>query len=167
MIEMFVFGIAQDQKTHMPILVLYDSTKRRALPIWIGEAEANSITRALGKHKPSRPMTHDLLLNTINSLGFRVDHIEINELASDTYFATIFIKSLDGKKETRAIDSRPSDAIALALRAKAPIMVSAQVITDGTVAADHEKDEEEAQEFKRFVDGLKASDFKTSGGGQD
>ncbi len=161
MIEMFVFGIAQDQNTRMPILVLYDSTKRRALPIWIGESEALAISRALGKHKPSRPMTHDLLLNTIVSLGYKVDRIEINELSSDTYFATIFIKSVDGKRgETKAIDSRPSDAIALALRARAPIMVSAQVVADGTVAADHERDKEEAKEFKRFVEGLKASDFK-------
>lgn len=108
-------------------------------------------------------MTHDLLLNTIVSLGYKVDRIEINELSSDTYFATIFIKSVDGKRgETKAIDSRPSDAIALALRARAPIMVSAQVVADGTVAADHERDKEEAKEFKRFVEGLKASDFKGS-----
>lgn len=167
MIEMFVFGIAIDQKTNHPIVVLYDSTKRRALPIWIGVPEARSITLAIEKSKQPRPMTHDLLLTTIISLGHKVDRIEINELSSDTYFATIFIKSADGKKgegSIKTLDARPSDAIALALRAKAPIFVSAQVVADGTVPADHERDEEEALEFKKFIEGLKASDFKTTGG---
>lgn len=163
MIEMFVYCIAIDSKTQAPIVVLYDSTKRRALPIWIGVAEARSITLALDKVKTERPMTHDLLLSTVLSLGYKVDHIEINELSSSTYYSTIFLRGVDSSKKgetLKAIDSRPSDAIALALRAKAPIFVSAQVIADGTVAADHEKDEQEAKEFKQFLDGIKASDFK-------
>ncbi len=161
MIEMHVAGIALDARNGHPIVVLNDETKRRALPIWIGMAEANAISRALDNFKPERPMTHDLLLNVISALGYKVDRIEINELSSNTYFATIRLvigdKRLDNAK---AIDSRPSDAIALALRAKAPIFVSAQVVADGTIPADFEKDEEEAKEFKKFVDGLKASDFK-------
>jgi bifunctional DNase/RNase len=71
---------------------------------------------------------------------------------------------LNRLEQTKPIDARPSDAIALALRAKAPIFVSAQVVADGTIPADFEKDEEEAEEFKKFIDGLKASDFKASGG---
>ncbi|MBX9693605.1 MAG: bifunctional nuclease family protein [Cyanobacteria bacterium] len=165
MIEMHVAGIALDARNGHPIVVLNDETKRRALPIWIGMAEANAISRALDNFKPERPMTHDLLLNVISALGYKVDRIEINELSSNTYFATIRLvigdKRLDNSK---AIDSRPSDAIALALRAKAPIFVSAQVVADGTIPADFEKDEEEAKEFKKFVDGLKASDFKTGPG---
>lgn len=170
MIEMFVYGIAFDGRTGQPIVVLNDSTKRRALPIWIGPSEAQSIDKALNKHKPERPLTHDLLLNTITSLGYKVDRIEINELASSTYFATILLKVDDPTNKldvTKPIDARPSDAIAIALRANVPIFVSAQVVADGTIAADHQKDEEEAKQFRSFIDGLKASDFHPPGGQSD
>lgn len=168
MIEMHVAGIALDARNGHPIVVLNDSTKRRALPIWIGMAEANAITRALENMKPERPMTHDLLLNLITELGYKVKQIEINELSSNTYFATIrLIPKVAKVKEEKVlpIDARPSDAIALALRSKSPIFVSAQVVADGTIPADVEKDEEEAEEFKQFIDGLKASDFRIGGQG--
>lgn len=171
MIEMFVAGIALDARSGQPIVVLNDQTKRRALPIWIGMAEASAISRALDNYKPERPMTHDLLLNVITSLGYKVKQVEINELSSNTYFATIQLQlnepatpGAESIETIKPIDSRPSDAIALALRAKAPIFVSAQVVADGTIPADFEKDEAEAQEFKKFIEGLKASDFKLSGG---
>lgn len=167
MIEMFVAGIALDARNGHPIVVLNDSTKRRALPIWIGMAEANAITRALDNVKPERPMTHDLLLNVITQLGYKVKQVEINELAANTYFATILllVDDPDHKLDTtKSIDARPSDAIGLALRAKCAIFVSAQVVADGTIPADFEKDEAEAQEFKKFIEGLKASDFKKGGG---
>src|SRR5215470_4277293 len=170
MIEMHVAGIAMDARNGHPIVVLNDPTKRRALPIWIGMAETNAITRALDNQKPERPMTHDLLLNVITALGYKVQRVEINELASNTYFATIMLQLNDPthKIETvKAIDARPSDAIALALRSRSPIFVSAQVVADGTIPADFEKDEEEAEEFKKFIDGLKASDFKIKGSGQE
>ncbi len=163
MIEMFVAGIALDARNGHPIVVLNDSTRRRALPIWIGMAEANAITRALDNLKPERPMTHDLLLNLVVSLGYTVEKVEINELASNTYFATIILRRADLAAKTddvKLIDARPSDAIALALRAKAPIFVSSQVVAEGTIPADTEKDEQESEEFKKFIDGLKASDFK-------
>jgi bifunctional DNase/RNase len=163
MIEMFVAGIALDARNGHPMVILNDGAKRRALPIWIGMFEANAIGRALDKSKPERPMTHDLMLNTISGLGYRVKQIEINELSSNTYFATITLVLNDPPPEIeteKAIDARPSDAIALALRAKAPIFVSAQVFAEGTIPADTEKDQEEADEFKKFVDNLKASDFR-------
>jgi bifunctional DNase/RNase len=162
MIEMFVAGIALDARNGHPIVVLNDGTKRRALPIWIGGPEATAISRALDNYKPERPMTHDLLLNVITQLGYKVKHVEINELAANTYFATIQLKIDDPANKldtTKAIDARPSDAIALALRARCSIFVSAQVVADGTIPADFEKDEAEALEFKKFIDGLKASDF--------
>jgi len=166
MIEMFVAAIALDARNGHPIVLLNDSTKRRALPIWIGLAEATAINRALENQKPERPMTHDLLLNSIQMLGYKVKQVEINELSANTYFATIILLIDDPEHKldtTRNIDARPSDAIALALRAKCPIFVSAQVVADGTIPADYEKDEEEAQEFKKFIDNLKASDFKKGG----
>jgi uncharacterized protein len=173
MIEMYVAGIAMDARNGHPIVVLNDPQKRRALPIWIGMFEANAITRALDNYKPERPLTHDLLLSTIQQTGFKVKHIEINELASNTYFATIVLQPLANgnipqtppgspdREGLKTIDARPSDAIALALRAKAPIFVAAQVVAEGTISADFEKDEEEAEEFKKFIDNLKASDFAT------
>lgn len=167
MIEMVVYGIAFDGRSGQPIVMLNDKTRRRALPIWIGPAEAQAIERALSNFKPERPMTHDLLLNTITALNFKVDRVEINELSSNTYFATIYLKVNDPTKRlelVKPIDARPSDGIALALRAKAPIFVSAQVIADGTIAADYERDEAERKEFRQFVEGLKASDFPTQGG---
>jgi hypothetical protein len=112
-------------------------------------------------------MTHDLLLNVITQLGYKVKQVEINELASNTYFATILLKIDDPTNvldTTKAIDARPSDAIALALRARCPIFVSHQVVADGTIPADTEKDEAEAKEFKRFIEGLKASDFRMKDG---
>lgn len=161
MIEMTVAGIAMDARNGHPIVVLNDPLKRRALPIWIGMFEANAITRALDNYKPERPMTHDLLLSTIEQTGYKVKHIEINELASSTYFATIVLQNGTPDGPTKSIDARPSDAIALALRAKAPIFVAAQVVAEGTIPADNEKDEEEAEEFKKFIDNLKASDFSS------
>lgn len=170
MIEMTVAGIAMDARNGHPIVVLNDPLKRRALPIWIGMFEANAITRALDNYKPERPLTHDLLLSTIQQTGYKVKHIEINELASNTYFATIVLTAngngtstgkaeKDKEEAIKTIDARPSDAIALALRAKAPIFVAPQVVAEGTIAADQEKDEEETEEFKKFIDNLKASDF--------
>src|SRR5215471_5355004 len=166
MIEMYVAGISLDARNGHPIVVLNDSSHRRALPIWIGMAEANAITRALDNQKPERPMTHDLLLSVITTLGYKVKQVEINELSSNTYFATIFLEipEFTSKLDVlKPIDARPSDAIALALRAKASIFVSAQVVADGTIPADYEMDEAEAEEFKKFINGLKASDFKLSG----
>lgn len=172
MIEMHVAGIAMDTRNGHPIVVLNDPLKRRALPIWIGMFEANAITRALDNYKPERPFTHDLLLSTIQQTGFKVKHIEINELASNTYYATIVLQATNGpvsdappgstdREGLKVIDARPSDAIALALRAKAPIFVAAQVVAECTISADSDKDEEEAEEFKKFIDNLKASDFAT------
>ena len=90
MIEMFVAAITQDGQTHTPIVILHDATRRRALPIWIGLPEAKAILLALDAHKLARPMTHDLMLNMIVQMGYRVQKVEINELSKDTYFATFF-----------------------------------------------------------------------------
>src|SRR5580704_12703325 len=115
MIELFVMGIALDTRTGTPIVVLNDAENRRALPIWIGTAEASAIIRQLENIKATRPMTHDLLFNMATELGYRITKIEINDLNSDTYYASIYMEESGGKQHI--IDSRPSDAIAIALRA--------------------------------------------------
>src|ERR1700748_3128696 len=92
MIELFVMGIALDTRTGTPIVVLNDSDNRRALPIWIGTAEASAIIRQLESIKATRPMTHDLIFNMLTELEYKVIKIEINDLNSDTYYATIYIE---------------------------------------------------------------------------
>ena len=158
MIEMRVMGIALDTRTGSPIVVLHDKDNRKALPIWIGSAEASAIIRKIENLVVARPMTHDLIINIVKQLGYRIDRIEIADVEEDTYYASICIVDRDGNEEV--IDSRPSDAIAVAIRINAPILVSASVLATGSVSTDPSKDEEEAEEFKSFVQSLKPSDFE-------
>ena len=157
MIEMKVMGIALDTRTGSPIVVLHDIDNRRALPIWIGSAEASSIIRKIENLSVTRPMTHDLILNIIEQTGYNLDKVIINDVEQDTYYATIYLKDKD--ENEIEIDSRPSDAIAVAIRVEAPIYVTANVLSNGSVSTDSSKDEEEAQEFKEFVQSIKPSDF--------
>lgn len=158
MIEMYVMGIALDSRTGTPIVVLNDKENRRALPIWIGTAEASAIIRQLENIKTARPMTHDLLFNVIESVGYLISRVEINDLSSDTYYASIYLKHKDGHE--KVIDARPSDAIALALRSKASIFATSNVVAEGTISTDQERDEQEAQEFRDFLNSVKPEDFK-------
>ena len=157
MIEMKVMGIALDTRTGSPIVVLHDKQNRRALPIWIGSAEASAIIRKIENLNVVRPMTHDLIPDIIQKTGYELDRIEINDVEQETYYATLFLKKGD---EVLEIDSRPSDAIAVAIRVDAPIYVTANVLSNGSVSTDSTKDEEEAQEFKQFVQSIKPSDFE-------
>ena len=158
MIEMQVMGIALDTRTGSPIVVLNDKENRRALPIWIGSAEASAIIRQMENIASVRPMTHDLICNIISTLGHEVAKIEINDINSETYYANIFLADKDGKEYI--IDSRPSDAIAIALRTKSPIYVTSKVVANGTISTDQAKDKQEAEEFRQFIQDLKPSDFQ-------
>ncbi len=157
MIEMKVMGIALDTRTGSPIVVLHDLDNRRALPIWIGSAEASAIIRKIEKLSVTRPMTHDLIVDIVKQTGYSVDRVEINDVEKETYYATIFLTN--GEKEI-TIDSRPSDAIAVAMRADAPILVTANVLMNGAVSTDSARDEEEVEEFKDFIQSIKPSDFE-------
>jgi uncharacterized protein len=156
--ELHVVGIALDTRTGTPIVVLNDSDNRRALPIWIGTAEASAIIRQLENIATARPMTHDLLAGILDTLEHTVVRIEINDMNEDTYYATIFLETPEGK--VLEIDSRPSDAIALALRTQSPIFANATVMTDGTISTDQDRDRQEDEQFKTFLHDIKASDFK-------
>lgn len=158
MIEMKVMGIAIDTRSGSPIVVLHDMDNRKALPIWIGSAEASAIIRKIENINVVRPMTHDLMIDIIEQTGFTVDRIEISDVDKETYFAVIYIKNEAG--EEIEIDSRPSDAIALSIRVDAPIFVSSKVLADGSISCDNSKDEEEAQEFRNFIQSIKPSDFE-------
>ena len=159
MIEMRVMGIALDTRSGSPIVVLNDLENRKALPIWIGSAEASAIIRKIENITSSRPMTHDLFLEIAKQSEFLITKVEINDVDDQTYFSTIFMYNDKLQKELQ-IDSRPSDAIAIALRADVPIFVSSAVLAAGSVSTDVEKDEQEAQEFKNFIQDIKPSDFE-------
>jgi bifunctional DNase/RNase len=154
---MNVMGIAIDTRTGSPIVVLKDEENRRALPIWIGSAEASAIIRKIENIPVSRPMTHDLICTIIDEMGYEVKKIEIHDVEKETYFANIFLNNGDNEI---VIDARPSDAIAVAIRTKAEIYVTANVVAEGTISTDKEKDEIEAQEFKDFIKDVKPSDFQ-------
>lgn len=157
MIEMHVMGIALDTRTGSPIVVLHDKDNRKALPIWIGSAEASAIIRKIENLTVARPMTHDLIIDIIEKTGHKLDRVEINDVEKETYYASIVVVDKNGKEAE--IDSRPSDAIAVAIRTEAPIFVSAKVLSSGSVSTDSAKDEEEAKEFKDFIQSIKPSDF--------
>jgi len=158
MIEMRVMGIALDTRTGSPIVVLHDKDNRRALPIWIGSAEASAIIRKIENLAVSRPMTHDLILDIIKKTGYDLNRIEINDVEKETYYAKLFL--INDEANVIEIDARPSDAIAVAIRVEAPIFVTSNVLANGSVSTDATKDEEESQDFKNFIQSVKPSDFE-------
>lgn len=125
-ILMMVGGITLDPSSKMPIVVLKDPDNKFNLPIWIGPLEAQAMATELEGIRPQRPLTHDLLRNMLGEFGATVEATEITELRENTYFARIQVKTREGK--ALEIDSRPSDAIALALRTKSPIYVAKKVL---------------------------------------
>ncbi|MCE5299301.1 MAG: bifunctional nuclease family protein [Spirochaetia bacterium] len=155
MIEMRVNGLAIDGTSKMPVVILTDMEEKRFLPIWIGVYEADAILVALENIEVPRPMTHDLIKVMLEALDIVVDKVAIHDLKNNTFFARLYLVK-DGK-ETE-IDSRPSDAIALALRTGAAIYVSENVIMEATIM-DKEKYEKEMKEFKEFLKDIKPEDF--------
>jgi bifunctional DNase/RNase len=125
-ILMMVGGLTLDPTTKMPIVVLKDPDNKLNLPIWIGPLEAASMATELEGIRPARPMTHDLVRNLLGDLGATVEAIEITELRENTYYARIEVKTRDGAAVQ--VDSRPSDAISIALRTKSPIYVAKTVL---------------------------------------
>lgn len=159
MIKMNVMGIAIDTRTGSPIVVLKDENNRRALPIWIGSAEASAIIRKIEKMPVTRPMTHDLICTIIDDLNYKVSKVEIHDVEKETYYASIVLTDENDENE-KIIDARPSDAIAVAIRTNADIYVTANVIASGTISTDKEKEAQESEEFKEFVKDIKPSDFQ-------
>ncbi len=125
MVDMIVFGLALDEDSQMPILILKDKNEDVIFPIWIGAMEAMSISMALNKVAVPRPMTHDLILSLLDKLGAKLECVEIVSIHEGTYYAELVVRTAS---ELKRIDCRPSDSIALALRAEAPIRVSREVI---------------------------------------
>ena len=127
LIEMTIKGLMVDPITNMPIVILKDKQGDRVLPIWVGIFEANAIALQIENVATPRPMTHDLLRNIITDLDGQVDRIVVSDLKENTFYAIIH---LTVKGDRVAVDARPSDAIALALRTRAPILVEESVINN-------------------------------------
>ncbi len=157
LVEMKVRGITLDPVTNMPIIILRDLDNKKSLPIWIGIFEANAIASEMENLSPPRPMTHDLIKNLIDGLKSKVKRVIVTDLRNNTFFATI---ELERNGTGVAIDSRPSDAIAIALRANAPILVSEEVIKKAkTIDMTQEKDVDDKQKLREWLDKLKPEDF--------
>jgi len=128
--EMIIHGLSMDPKSGSPVLLLKEIDSQRTLPIWIGINEANAIATSLAEIVPPRPMTHDLLSGILTTLGYTVERVVITEIRDSTFYAVIVLSSASGEVE---IDSRPSDAVALAVRAKAPIFVNEEVLETSAI----------------------------------
>lgn len=124
-IKLMVHGIVADPNAEAQIVILRDEKNKETLPIWVGAGEGNAIRFAIEGIVPPRPMTHDLLKNMIDSLGAKINRILVNGIKNNTYYASIYVES---KGSEKVIDSRPSDAIALALRTNSPIYATEDVL---------------------------------------
>jgi hypothetical protein len=155
LVKMMVRGLALDPITNMPIIILKDAEDRKALPIWVGIFEANAIALELEKIATPRPMTHDLIKNILDHLGATVQQVVINDLRDNTFYAVIEITVNDNRIP---IDSRPSDAIAIALRVNAPIYVADAVITKAK-SIDVSDEKEENDRWRQWLETLKPEDF--------
>lgn len=164
-IEMRVGGLTLDPMTKTPIVILKDEDNKLNLPIWIGLMEATAMATELEGIRMARPMTHDLLRRLIDELGGQIESIEVTELKDNTYYASICLQAGERKL---TIDSRPSDAISLALRTKSPIFVAKQVLEASSVLQqleDGQKDDTNLSNVSRdkwseILEKMSPDDFK-------
>jgi bifunctional DNase/RNase len=155
LVEMTIKGLMVDPITNMPIIILRDRDGQRVLPIWVGMYEANAIALQIENIQTPRPMTHDLLRNVIQDLQAVVDRVVVCDLKENTFYALIHLTTPSGPV---AIDARPSDAIALALRTRAPILVEAHVI-DNAKTVDFNHDKQDSDRLQQWLESLDPDDL--------
>ena len=149
-IEMTIKGLMVDPITNMPIIILRDKTGDRVLPIWVGIFEANAIALQMENITTPRPMTHDLLKNVVEELKGAVQKVVVSELRDNTFYALVYVETAG---DLLAIDARPSDAIALALRARAPILVEEAVI-DSAKSIDFSSEKADSERLQKWLESL-------------
>jgi bifunctional DNase/RNase len=156
--EMVIYGVSFDLVGKQPIVLLKTAEGNKFLPIWIGHPEAAAILMRLQGASTPRPMTHDLVTDILNQLEAQVVRITVTELRENTFFAEITVQQNGSEIQ---IDSRPSDAIALALRADAPIFAADEVIEESAIEFEGEEvqEEEMVAEFRRFLDNVTPDEF--------
>jgi uncharacterized protein len=158
MVEMSIYGVSFDLVGKQPIVLLKTAEGNRYLPIWIGHPEAAAILMKLQGATAPRPLTHDLLVNILNELDVEVVRVTVTELRENTFHASITVQQNGTEIE---IDSRSSDAIAIAVRAQAPIYAADEVVEESAIEfeGDDVSEEEIVDEFKKFLDHVSAEDF--------
>ena len=154
-VEMTIRGLLMDPVTNTPIVILKDVGGETVLPIWVGVYEANAIALEMEKVSPPRPMTHDLIKNVLTGLETQVHKVVVTELKEDTFYAVIW---LERGGEVISIDSRPSDALALALRVDCPIFVEDVVLKTSKLAA-NKADPVTTEELRKWLEGLNDEDL--------
>jgi len=154
--QMKVDKLGIDLLTHDPVVILRDLEGKRYLPILIGPFEATAIALALEGQIVPRPLSHDLMRMLLESLHAKLEHVVVHDIKDSTFFAKLVVRA---NGETREIDARPSDGIALALRMQAPIYVSDKIVLEESVP-DRKTEAVETERFKKFIEELKPSDFK-------
>ena len=158
MVPVRIHSLGLDQTSSQPVILLQEEEGLRVLPIWIGHPEATAILIAMEGIEPPRPMTHDLLLGIMGAAGLVLERVEITRLEEGTFFAAL---QLRGEERAFVIDARPSDSIALAVRAGCPIFVAEEVMSASAVVPDEEA-EEEVERFRDFLDHVDPEDFAQS-----
>ncbi|MCO5314543.1 MAG: bifunctional nuclease family protein [Solirubrobacterales bacterium] len=156
--EVQIYGVSFDMVGKQPIVLLKTIDDNRFLPIWIGHPEAAAILMKLQGAETPRPMTHDLMVELLDQVGTSCERISINELRDNTFYASITLSVSGSEIE---LDSRPSDALALAVRVEAPIFVSEDVIEESSIEFDQavEDNDQVVERFKDFLDDVSPDDF--------
>ena len=167
--EMVIYGVSFDMVGKQPIVLLKTADGNKFLPIWIGHPEAAAILMKLQSQAPPRPMTHDLLSDMLEQLGAQVVRITVTELRENTFYAQITVQQ-DGTEIE--VDSRPSDAIALAIRSEAPIFAADRVIEESAIEfegedVDQDQLDAEVAKFRNFLDEVTPEDFAVENGEED
>ena len=147
-------GVRVEMPTNKPIVILREADGNRCVPIWIGAPEAAAIAHVMEGVEPPRPLTHDLLLSVMETLGARLGHVDITSMDEGVFYAELVLA--DGRR----IDARSSDAIALALRAEAPVYVDDSILEEIGVAMEFEE-EDEVEKFREFLDQVTPEDFES------
>lgn len=155
LIEMTIKGLMVDPITNMPIIILRDEAGQRVLPIWVGVFEANAIALQIENVEPPRPMTHDLLKNIIADLRGEVQKVVVCDLKESTFYALIYLRV---GEEVIAVDARPSDAIALALRVGVPIFAEDSVV-EGAKTMEFTPDSSDAERLQKWLESLDPDDL--------
>lgn len=155
-VEMRIRGLMMDPNTNMPIVVLKDVASDTVLPIWVGIFEANAIAIEIEKLEAPRPGTHDLTKNLIHSMNGILERVVITELKDDTFYAVLWLIQ---EGEAITVDARPSDAIALALRADCPIFVAEPVLAVARLNAAGPPDNATTEQLRKWLEGLNDEDL--------
>lgn len=167
MIEVRIVSVSADSGSGQPVVLLAEvapgagdpAASHRMVPIWIGHPEANAILLAAQGIELPRPMTHDLLRSVIETLGFVVERVEITRLEEGTFYAALMLR---GEERTLAVDARPSDCLALAVRVGCPVFIEDSIFDEAAVlirSVDEDDEEEELERFRDFLDHVDPSDF--------